>query len=115
MKEDDIHIRDAMSSLRGRQIYFLELAFYTGDYDIIICLIFFIQFIDYKNDFWTEEVIDFLKVKISKDSKLKELLTFYKNKEVGDKLEDIYTKVRIKNWIKDIIIIERERKLMSIL
>ena len=111
---DDIHIRDAMQCIKGKEVYFLKLAFYTKDYDIIICFILFLGFIDHNNDFWKPGVIEFINTEIGKDPKLKELLVEYRKCNLK-KLDELNDRVGIKMWIKNIVMVERERKINNIL
>jgi hypothetical protein len=109
---NDIDIRDTMQCIKGKEVYFLKLAFCTKDYDIIICFILFLGFIG--NDFWKPEVIEFINTEIGKDPKLKELLVEYRKCNLK-KIDELNDKVGIKMWIKNIVITERDKKINSIL
>lgn len=100
---------DIDNIIKNKEIIFLKIALKTKDYDIIVALITLL----FTHTTIRYELSYFIKDLIKEDEYLKSRLRVHKH----DKSQDIllWNKVNIENWIRNVIMIERENKINTIL
>lgn len=100
---------DINNIIKNKEIFFLKLALEPKDYDIIVALITIFIYFTIRYD----ALSDFIKDILKEDEHLKSRLRVHKHDKSQDKL--LWDKVDIKNWIENVIRIERDKKINSIL